>query len=146
MSRCPNLGVLTITYFVLDSEVDGRLSAGSNSPHHHISKNDISNPTRTHGPLFKTGTTFDSDEEDNLAGMALSDQRAKVREIITYIGLCTGCECCESVLYGYMGHYVGQWAIKLGQVSGLMGHSVNQWAIKLGKVSLLCGTMDYKAG
>ncbi len=44
----------------------------------HISKQDISNPTRTAGPLFSTGHTLDSDEEDNLQAMSSSEQREKV--------------------------------------------------------------------
>ena len=60
-------------------EVDGGKSESrEGSPQHRISKHDISNPTRTTGPLFKTGTTFDSDEEDNLQ-LNMTDRRAKVR-------------------------------------------------------------------
>lgn len=43
-----------------------------------ISKDDISNPTRTHGPLFSTGDTLDSDEEDNLQALTVNEQREKV--------------------------------------------------------------------
>lgn len=61
-----------------DEDTDASPRPGSGSPHR-INKQDISNPTRTHGPLFKTGTTFDSDEEDNLLqGLTMTEQRAKV--------------------------------------------------------------------
>lgn len=45
---------------------------------HRISKQDISNPTKTAGPLFNTGSPPDSDEEDNMKGLSVSEQRKKV--------------------------------------------------------------------
>ena len=56
-------------------EVDGHQDSPA---HHRISKQDISNPTKTTGPLFKTGHSLDSDEEDNL--LTLTQKRTKVRE------------------------------------------------------------------
>lgn len=66
----------TTTSAVEDSVDAGKPPSRSVSPR--ISKQDISNPTKTTGPLFKTGTSLDSDEEDNLLNATVSERRAKV--------------------------------------------------------------------
>lgn len=55
-----------------------RQSDSSSSLSHRITKQDISQPTKTTGPLFKTGKSLDSDEEDDWRAMTATEQRQKV--------------------------------------------------------------------
>lgn len=64
---------------VSEDDVDGSKRESMESPHR-LSKQDISSPTRTAGPLFSTGNTLDSDEEDDLQALTINDQRAKASQ------------------------------------------------------------------